>query len=120
MGARSARRAPLLIAGFLFLAAGRVFSQTTGTIEGRITDSSDASLPGDLVEARSPSLQGTRTANAAKDGSYRLPALPPGTYTVRASHKGFTSVEKTAVVSLNATATANFVLEVSAEEKVVV
>ncbi|MGH9363699.1 MAG: TonB-dependent receptor [Thermoanaerobaculia bacterium] len=108
----------LFTASFLFFAAGQVFSQTTGAVEGRITESSEASLAGARVEARSPSLQGTRTATAAKDGSYRLPGLPPGTYTVRASLKGFTLVEKTAVVSLNASTTANFVLQVSAEEKV--
>jgi hypothetical protein len=108
------------MAGILFCVAGRVFGQTTGAIEGRISDSSGAPIPGALVEARSPSLQGTRAASAAGDGSYRLPALPPGTYAVRATQKGFTSVEKTALVNLNTTATASFVLEVSAEEKVVV
>ena len=107
-------------AGFLLLTAGRALSQTTGAIEGRVADSSELTLPGARVEARSASLQGRRAANAERDGSYRLPALPPGTYIVRASLKGFTSVERTAVVSLNTTTTANFVLEVSAEEKVVV
>jgi outer membrane receptor protein involved in Fe transport len=108
------------MAGILFSVASLVFGQTTGAIEGRITDPSDASLPGAMVEARSPSLQGTRTAITAKDGSFRMPGLPPGAYTIRATLKGFASVEKTAVVSLNATATVTFLLEVSIEEKVLV
>jgi hypothetical protein len=97
-----------------------VSGQTTGAVEGRVLEPSGQALSGVRVEAKSPSLQGTRTATAAKDGSYRLPGLPPGSYTVRASLKGFTTVEKTAVVSLNAMSTANFVLQVSAEENVVV
>jgi hypothetical protein len=114
------RSLSLALGSVLVFSAAVAVAQTTGDIEGRITESSEASLPGARVEARSPSLQGTREATAARDGSYRLHGLPPGTYMVRASLKGFTSVEKTAVVSLNATATANFILEVSAEEKVVV
>src|SRR4029453_7007596 len=81
-----------------------VSAQTTGAIEGRAVDPSGAGLAGVRVEATSPSLQGVRTAATAADGSYRLPALPPGSYTVQASLKGFTTVQKTARVALNATA----------------
>src|SRR4029453_7065895 len=61
-----------------------------------------------------------RTAATAADGSYRLPALPPGSYTVQASLKGFTTVQKTARVALNAMVTADFTLQLSVEESVVV
>ena len=97
-----------------------VNAQTTGAIEGRVTESSGAALPGVSVEAKSPSLQGTRTASTGDAGDYRFPSLPPGTYTVTASLSGFSSVQKTAYVTLDSTATVNLPLEVSAEEEVVV
>src|SRR4029450_8790151 len=60
-------------------------SQTTGAIGGRVTDSSGGALPGAAVEARSASLQGVRSATTDGRGGYRILALPPGTYTVKAS-----------------------------------
>jgi protocatechuate 3,4-dioxygenase beta subunit len=55
-----------------------VNGQTTGSIEGRVLELSGQALSDVLVEAKSPSLQGTRTATTAADGGYRLRGLPPG------------------------------------------
>ena len=58
---------------FLLLSAGVARAQQIG---GMITDSTDASLPGTLVEARSPSMiEEVRTVVA--DGS-RAPSQPIG------------------------------------------
>ena len=65
----------------LLLAPVAVFGQTTGTVEGTVTDQSNAPLPGVTVELTSPSLQGSRTAVTAADGRYRFPSIPPGAYT---------------------------------------
>ena len=46
----------------LLLVPVAMFAQTTGTVEGTITDQSGAPLPGVSVELTSPNLQGTRTA----------------------------------------------------------
>ena len=74
----------LLLAGLLLiLPAAPVPAQTTGDIEGKITDVSGAELPGVGVEARSPSLQGVRTATTDAEGRYRFPGVPPGVYTIR-------------------------------------
>jgi hypothetical protein len=108
-----------LVIGLLSL-AGVASAQTTGKIEGRITDSSGASLPAVTVEAVSPSQQGVRTSTSARDGSYRLPALPPGNYAVRATLPGFRPAEKSALVSLDATATVDLTLDPAAEESVLV
>ncbi|MEO8349337.1 MAG: carboxypeptidase regulatory-like domain-containing protein, partial [Acidobacteriota bacterium] len=95
-------------------------AQTTGNIEGVVTDSDGAGLPGAAVEATSPNLQGTRTAVTETDGRFRIPAVPPGTYKVKASLAGFTTIETTAYVTLDSTATVSVTLQVSAEEKVLV
>ncbi|HSE62520.1 MAG TPA: TonB-dependent receptor [Thermoanaerobaculia bacterium] len=97
-----------------------VHSQTTGAVQGTVTDSSGAVIPGATVEARSATLQGFRSATTDGRGGYRFPALPPGTYTVKATLAGFTSVEKTGYVTLDSTATVDLELQVSAEAKVLV
>ena len=53
------------------------------TLSGVVKDSSGAVLPGVTIEASSPVLiEKTRTAVTDGTGQYRLPELPPGTYTV--------------------------------------
>src|SRR5262245_20772273 len=54
----------------------------TGTISGRVTDSSGGVLPGVTVTATSPNLQGPRVIVTSSFGDYVIPLLPPGTYTV--------------------------------------
>ncbi|MGH9391014.1 MAG: carboxypeptidase-like regulatory domain-containing protein, partial [Vicinamibacteria bacterium] len=93
-------------------------AQTTGSIEGRLSDTDGGALPGVSVSAMSPSLQGTRTAVSARAGLFRLPAVPPGKYTVRAALTGFRSLEKAATVRLDGTARLDFVLEPLRTEEV--
>lgn len=108
------------ILGMLLLSAAGAAAQTTGTIEGRVSDLAGAPLDGVRLEASSPSLQGVRDVASDGAGSFHLPALPPGRYTVRASKTGFKAAEKTATVSLDATQAADFVLEPVIEENVTV
>jgi hypothetical protein len=98
--------------------AGR--GQTTGSIEGRVSGSDGAALPGVSVTAGSGSLQGTRTAIADRNGFFRFPAVPPGEYTVRASRAGFRGAEKGATVRLGATARVDLVLDPFQAEEVLV
>ncbi len=79
-----------------------------------------APLPGATVEAASPSLQGIRVTTSGRDGTYRLPGLPPGIYRIKAVLAGFGAAEETATVSLDATATVNFTLKVEAREEILV
>src|SRR5262245_978781 len=95
-------------------------AQTTGTVEGAITDQSGAPLPGVSVELSSPALQGTRTAVTAADGRYRFPSVPPGAYKVTATLSGFGKVQKNATVTLDATATVNLSLSLSTTAEVTV
>jgi hypothetical protein len=109
-----------LVLCLLFVGRGVFRAQTTGDIEGTVTDPSGAPIFGATVEARSASMQGIRTASSGTAGSFRIPAVPPGTYGLKASRPGFTIVEKTAVVTLDATAVASFTLQIAALEEVVV
>lgn len=78
-----------LFALVLLVAATSAFAQTTGGLSGKVTDTDGAALPGVTVEARSVSLQGTRTDVAAADGTYRFALLPPGEYTIDFTLDGF-------------------------------
>ena len=109
----------LLVA--LVFTAAPVLAQTTGAIEGTVSDSNGAPLPGVSVEVKSSALLGSRTVVTDAAGRYKFPALPPGAYTVSASLSGFTKAEKTNVrVALGGTATIPVVLSVSIKEEVVV
>jgi hypothetical protein len=97
-----------------------VLAQTTGLVEGVVRDGAGGALSGTVVQAASASLQGVRSTTTDPQGRYRLAALPPGTYVIRAERPGFRRSEKSATVFLDATATADFALEPAVEEQVAV
>jgi hypothetical protein len=101
-------------------AGGLAFAQTTGDITGTVTDSSGAALPGVTCTATSPALQGSRSSITNNSGNYRVAALPPGTYKVSCALAGFSTVERTAYITLGGTATVNQTLQISQKEEVVV
>ena len=63
-------------------AAAQTVSSTTGAINGKVTDESDAALPGVTITISSPSMQGTRNTVSGADGTFRFPAIAPGEYKV--------------------------------------
>jgi len=64
-------------------------AQTTGSILGTVTDSSGALVPNAKITARSNQQGFTRTAVTNSSGSYLLPAIPLGIYTVTVEVSGF-------------------------------
>ena len=75
-------------------------AQTTGAIRGEV-ETGGTPLPGVTVEARSPNLQGSRSAVTDGDGRFNLTLLPPGAYTVTATLDGFAPKAQTLQVGLN-------------------
>jgi len=64
-------------------------AQTTATIQGTVSDPQGLTIAGAEVIVSSPVLAGPITVLSIKDGSYYVPALPPGTYSVRVKKAGF-------------------------------
>jgi hypothetical protein len=105
----------------LVLLSARVLpAQTTGDIEGTITDRSGTPLPGVTVEATSPRMQGIRVEVSGRDGKYRILAVPPGKYRIKASFEGFETLEESVTVSLDAKETLNLRMKFTIRESVTV
>ena len=92
---------------------GHVFAQgggasTTGSIQGRVVDTSGAVLPGVTVTAASPSMIGTQQQVTNQNGSYRFPAVSPGSYTLTFELAGFKTIKREGLqisLGFNATVT---------------
>ena len=80
----SSRHQPLLLAMTLF-SVSQVHSQLLqGTLDGNVTDPSQAAVAGAKVTATDEQTNATRETLTNSAGGYTLPTLPPGTYTIRA------------------------------------
>jgi hypothetical protein len=86
----------------LAIAASPAYAQQTGSIIGKVVDNSGAVLPGVTVEATSNVLPTPRTTVTTENGEYRLPALPPGDYTLKFELSGMQTITRQAEVQLNA------------------
>jgi hypothetical protein len=94
------------------LTATGLFAQQVGAIVGKVTTPNGEALPGVTVEARSPMLPQPRVTTTDLDGSYRLPALPPGPYQVTYSLEGMQSVTRNVGVLLGQETASNVPLGV--------
>jgi hypothetical protein len=119
---RSFALALSFLVGFSTLTFAQATTSGTGAINGRVTDASDAVMPGVTVTITSPSQMGTRTAVSDADGTYRFTAVTPGDYVVLFELAGFSTVRNEGIrVSLGFTATVNASLTVaSLQESVTV
>src|SRR5258708_32790827 len=79
-----------MLLAFVVLAAAALSAQTfRGTILGTVTDPSGAVVSGAKVTVRNTGTGLERTAQTRADGSYSIPELPIGTYSVTVSQAGF-------------------------------
>jgi len=69
-----------------------LFSQTC-SIKGKVNDQSKQPLIGATVALLGKQIQPVTGKYTAKDGTYRLQGITPGTYTVRASYIGYKNSE---------------------------
>ncbi len=91
---------------------------TSGSIFGKVSDSSGAVLPGVTVNLSSPSLLGTPVAVTNAQGTYRFPSLPPGNFTLRFELTGFRTLIREGIqLTLAFTATVNVQMEVAGLEE---
>ncbi|HNT01277.1 MAG TPA: TonB-dependent receptor, partial [Candidatus Saccharicenans sp.] len=90
----------LLILVFLlsFSVLQAQITRQTGMIRGVVKDSNGLPLPGVTITLSGPSMMGKATDVSREDGTFRFPAVPPGSYTLTAELQGFKSVTMTEVI----------------------
>ena len=92
----------------------------TAELNGRVTDSSGAVLPGVTVTATQTATGLERTAVTDGEGAYLLTNLPPGPYRLEISLQGFRGYVQTGIVlTVGATPTINAALELGSLEETV-
>ena len=102
----------LLTITVLGLLGGTAFAQSTGQINGALTDSSGGVIPGATVAAIE-SGTGIRTDTVTgANGRYSFPSIRPTTYEIRAELTGFKTARRTEIIlQANQNLTVNMTLE---------
>ena len=116
------RALALLIAFFVTaFSANYLLGQATaaGTIQGTITDKSNAVVSGAQIVATFKATGVTRTATTSDSGTYRFDLVQAGTYEVKVTKQGFATVLQNAEVQVGQSATVNVALSPGAATEVV-
>jgi len=69
----------------------------SGVIQGSVTDTTGASIPGATVTIRDVARGITRTLTTDQGGAYVAPNLLPSTYSIRVTARGFRTIERSGV-----------------------
>lgn len=103
----------------IFISSYAVFAQTNGSIAGTVADSNGAVVPNATVTVKG---QGGEefTATTRENGTYRVPAVQNGLYTVTVTLAGFkTSVTNNVKVDIGLPTTVDATMEVGAPSETV-
>jgi hypothetical protein len=106
------------LAAALFVSTTLYSQVTTGTLLGRVADSTGAVLPGATVRATDVQTGAGRTASTNELGDYIFPGMPVGTYRIETTASGFKRGVRTDItLTVNQNARVDFQLEVGAMEQ---
>lgn len=89
---------PLLLTVFFLFTSQASHAQTTATISGTVQDASGGVIPGAQVTLTNEATNDSRTVTTNATGLYAFPSLVPGSYTLKATSKGFQAKEITDIV----------------------
>lgn len=104
----------------MVLLSTAVFSQTTASIIGTVTDPSGAAVVGAKITVKNVTLGLERSAETGATGGYEVPALLPGTYSVSIDAKGFQKQQANNVtLAVSQNSVQNFSLAVASSSEVV-
>ena len=102
------------LCGFLLLTANMYGQVDRGGLTGTVKDSSGLGVPGASIAAVQSATGLKRAAVTSSSGTYDIPELPVGTYTVTVARKGFQTVSfENLVLAVEHTTTLNAVLQIS-------
>src|SRR6188768_2846471 len=108
-----------LLALVLALVAVSAFAQST-SIVGTVVDPVGAAVPGASIVAKNPKTGATYETVSSSTGSFTIPAVSTGTYTVTVSLAGFkTAVLNDVVANVGGPASVRAKLEVGTQEETI-
>jgi hypothetical protein len=120
-GARTTRSDRFVLAALtlLLLCGVAMAQQETGQVSGTIKDQSGAVIVGAAVVVKNAGTGAERAMTTTQAGVYSITNLPPGTYAVMASMKGFSTAKKQIELYVGAKAGVDFTLEVGSSTTVI-
>src|SRR5262245_2333672 len=92
----------LLAACLVGALSGLVFAQASARITGRVVDQAGGALPGAMVTVTDAGTGVAHETVTNAEGLYTVPALNPGTYSVKAELTGCAPQTKSGIVVLTA------------------
>jgi Carboxypeptidase regulatory-like domain/TonB dependent receptor len=102
------------------ISAGQTVSDSTGAIEGTVTDPSGLIVAGATICASGPSMMRRETCVDSDSGGFRFPALLPGPYVLTVTLQGFEPGRSDSLqVRIGRTTSAPFKLDVAVQPAVV-
>jgi Carboxypeptidase regulatory-like domain/TonB dependent receptor-like, beta-barrel len=111
---------PWMLSLLVLLMAATAFAQTTASIQGTVADQSGAAVVGAKVTVKNTALGIERVTQTNGTGSYAVPALPPGVYSVQVQMTGFeTQIAKDLILEVSKDSVQNFGLKVASSNEVV-
>lgn len=111
-----------LIIGSAALPTPRAYSQatnTSGSIQGTITDPSGAIVPGAIITITNAGTGDAKTYKTDSAGFYNSGPLVPGNYGIAVTAPGFSQVKATTVVQISSISTDNYKLAVGTSGEVI-
>ena len=109
----------LALAACFLLAGGAVAQEFRGTVTGTVTDPNGAAVPGAQVAIKNTATNIPSNVTSNDEGSYTVPFLIPGTYTITATAGGFkTTTVENVNVKVDDRLTVDLALQVGASAEV--
>jgi hypothetical protein len=100
--------------------ATAAFAQApVGTISGTVHDQTNAVLPGASITVRHVATGAERHVTSAEDGTFAVPSLPAGAYTVSAELSGFRNHSSEVTVATGRVATLDLRMEIGAASEAI-
>jgi len=100
-------------------AYGQAISVNGGSIQGTITDTSGAAVPGATVVIANPDTGYSHSLKSDSAGFYEVGPLNPGSYTVTVSASGFKQYQEKTVVRTGTATTGSFKLSVGSQSETI-
>jgi hypothetical protein len=103
---------PIFVSAMVAIPTAQTVTVTTGAVNGVVTDTTQAVVPGVTVRLSGPSAMAAQTTETDEAGTFRFSAVPPGDYAISFELAGFTTLTRDGVhVALGFTASVHVELQ---------